>query len=122
MAKPGRRKPRYEREQEARDRERSRLTGTRLADGRIMADLSRQAPENPYGHRPDYYQDYEFRCRDCGQLQVWTAEQQKWWYEVAKGPIYSMAVRCRECRAALRASGRGTPRRSWRDRGQDVEG
>jgi len=42
---------------------------------------------------------------------VWTAEQQKWWYEVAKGPIFSVAVRCRECRKALRVPGGGNRRR-----------
>jgi hypothetical protein len=46
-----------------------------------------------------YYVDYAFVCRDCGRDQVWRAAQQKWWYEIAKGQVYSMAVRCRSCRA-----------------------
>jgi hypothetical protein len=32
-----------------------------------------------------YYRDESFTCRDCGVVEVWTATQQKWWYEVAKG-------------------------------------
>mgnify|MGYP003502850254 CR=1 FL=1 len=46
-----------------------------------------------------YYVDRAFVCRGCGQAQVWRATQQKWWYEVAKGQVYSTAVRCRLCRA-----------------------
>jgi hypothetical protein len=79
--------------------------------GRIKADLSQQAPNNSYGP-PEYYEDQEFACRDCGIVGVWTAEQQQWWYEVAKGPVFSGAVRCRECRQKKRASHGGTPRRS----------
>ena len=73
----------------------------------IPADLSQQAANNSYGP-PLYYRDREFNCVDCGQPQVWTATQQKWWYEVAKGSIYSTAIRCRACRAASRAARRVT--------------
>ena len=45
-----------------------------------------------------YYIDKPFSCRDCGEPQVWTAEQQKWWYEVAQGNVFSTATRCRACR------------------------
>ena len=39
-----------------------------------------------------------FVCKDCGSHELWTAKQQKWWYEIAKGDIDSIAVRCRSCR------------------------
>src|SRR4051812_35983077 len=68
---------------------------------RILADLSQQAPNNSYSP-PEFYEDRPFICVDCGKEEVWTAAQQKWWYEVAKGPIYSRAVRCRACRQARR--------------------
>ena len=60
------------------------------------------APNNSYG-APDfvcrgYYVDRPFRCVDCGKEEVWTGTQQKWWYEVAKGFVYTTAVRCRLCR------------------------
>ena len=45
-----------------------------------------------------YYVDQPFRCRDCGKLEVWTPTQQKWWYETAKGDMWTTAVRCRPCR------------------------
>jgi Probable zinc-ribbon domain len=45
-----------------------------------------------------YYQDVRFRCQSCGMEETWTAAQQKWWYEVAKGYVYSTAKLCRACR------------------------
>jgi len=45
-----------------------------------------------------YYVDIPFRCRGCGQEEIWTAAQQKWWYEAAKGYVYSTAKLCRPCR------------------------
>ena len=60
------------------------------------------APYKSYG-APDYvmrgyYQDSSFRCHACSKEEIWTAAQQKWWYEVAKGYVYSMAKFCRLCR------------------------
>lgn len=63
----------------------------------ILADLSQQAKNNSYDP-PQEYRDYQFTCRDCGRVEIWTARQQQWWYEVAKGAIYSHAIRCRACR------------------------
>ncbi|MGJ8672831.1 zinc-ribbon domain containing protein [Rubritalea sp.] len=51
---------------------------------------------------PAYYEDYPFVCRDCGSHQLWTARQQKWWYEEVGGEWESIAVRCRPCRAKER--------------------
>jgi hypothetical protein len=63
-------------------------------------------PHNSYGE-PDfvtrgYYQDLAFRCVDCGAEGVWTAERQKWWYEVAQGEVFTTARRCAACRARER--------------------
>lgn len=80
-----------------RDAEQEELSVPRNA---IPADTSQQAQNNSY-NPPLFYEDIEFTCRDCGVEEVWTAEQQKWWYEVAKGSIYSGAIRCRECRAKI---------------------
>lgn len=63
-----------------------------------MADHSELAHNNTYGPLPRFYVDKLVICRDCGAEEVWTAEQQKWWYEVAKGNINSEAVKCRACR------------------------
>lgn len=63
---------------------------------------TRLRPTNSYGI-PDfvqrgYYQDRPLRCKDCGIEEVWTAVQQRWWYEVAQGDVWTVAVRCRPCR------------------------
>jgi hypothetical protein len=69
---------------------------------RIKADLSKQAPNNSYSP-PLYYEDIRFKCRDCGAECVWTAEQQRLWYEEWGGPIQSTAIRCRACRQRVRS-------------------
>ena len=65
------------------------------------------APVNSYGAPAfvyrGHYVDTAFRCGNCGREEVWTATQQKWWYEVAKGFVYSTAILCRACRALVRA-------------------
>src|SRR5258708_11543442 len=60
------------------------------------------APDNSYGI-PDfllrgYYLDIPFQCRACRKEQIWTARQQKWWYEVAKGGRWTTASLGRPCR------------------------
>ncbi len=113
MAK--RRKPRYQQEAEALAREQEsarRLVEEKRAEEegrRIKADLSQQAPNNSYGPQLLYYEDKEFTCRDCGRVELWTAKQQQWWYEVAKGAIYSTAVRCRACRRTRRGESTSGP-------------
>jgi hypothetical protein len=75
----------------------------RRTGNEIRMDLNALAPHNSYG-APQYvapdgvYQDRPFICRECGKEEVWTAGQQKWWYEVAKGSIYAEARRCNACR------------------------
>ena len=65
------------------------------------------APNNSYGAPQfvyrGYYLDLPFVCHGCGKEEVWTATQQKWWYEVAKGFAYSTAKLCRTCRREARA-------------------
>ncbi|MCP3872578.1 MAG: hypothetical protein GY699_05395 [Desulfobacteraceae bacterium] len=66
--------------------------------GSVMADHAVLAHNNTYGPLPMFYVDKLVVCCDCGTEEIWTAEQQKWWYEVAKGNINSKAVKCRACR------------------------
>lgn len=72
----------------------------------MPVDPTRLQPYNSYG-APDFvwrghYVDLAFRCRDCGAEGVWTAERQRWWYEVAGGDVYATACRCAACRALAR--------------------
>jgi len=70
--------------------------------GHVLVNPANLRETNSYS-TPDfvergYYLDRPFRCKDCGVAQVWTATQQKWWYEWAKGDVWTVAVRCRPCR------------------------
>lgn len=76
-----------------------------LASG-VAVDRTALAP-NGSDSQPDfvesgYYVDKPFNCEECGIPQIWTAAQQKWWYEVAKGDVFSRATRCRTCRRRKR--------------------
>jgi hypothetical protein len=68
----------------------------------IEADPSQMNLGNTYSRPPEYYLDYVYKCCGCGKKSIWTAEQQKWWYEVAKGFIHSVAIRCDECRLKIK--------------------
>lgn len=70
--------------------------------GGVGVDETALAPDGSYGV-PEfvsrgYYVDLPFACKDCGKAEVWTASQQKWWYEVVKGGVWTTARRCRRCR------------------------
>ena len=67
----------------------------------VGADMTKHAAHNSYGPK-FWYRDEEFTCKDCGSREVWTAQAQRWWFEVAKGQINSRANRCRSCRQAWR--------------------
>jgi hypothetical protein len=76
------------------------------------------APNNSYGE-PDFvtrgfYVDQPFQCACCGAEETWRATQQKWWYEVAKGPVYSTAKYCIRCRRKRREGG-------WRQEDANAE-
>lgn len=76
--------------------------GTYLSPHYVMVDASKLAPDGSV-YPPEFvvrghYIDRPFQCRDCTKVEVWTATQQKWWYEVAKGGVWTIANRCRPCR------------------------
>ncbi|SDY73655.1 Probable zinc-ribbon domain-containing protein [Variovorax sp. YR634] len=84
-------------------------TDDEYSPGRELADrLVLQLHNNTYGMLPAFYVARPFTCRDCGAEEVWTAKQQKWWYEVVHGAIDSRAVRCLACRRARRQCLRNT--------------
>ena len=66
--------------------------------GAVLADAQALAHNNTYGRLPRFYVDKLVVCRQCSTEEVWPAERQKWWYEVAKGNINTDAVLCRTCR------------------------
>jgi Probable zinc-ribbon domain len=72
----------------------------KLPPGAVVADASQLAHNNTYSPLPRFYVDKVVVCRECGKEEVWPADRQKWWYEVAKGNINTQAVLCRGCRRA----------------------
>ena len=79
----------------------------KIPPGALTVHVALLAPNNSYSI-PDfvsrgYYVDQPFRCVDCGKEEVWTAAQQRWWYEVARGDVFTRALRCRNCRRKERA-------------------
>ncbi len=91
------------------------VNGVVLPHGAIAAKLSEQAPNGSWSP-PLYYVDEPFTCVDCGVDEVWTAARQQWYYEVAKGSIYSSAIRCRPCRHKVK-SRKESQRRDTTDSG-----
>lgn len=75
--------------------------GVVLPAGAVAADLHKQVAHNSYSPKL-YYVDEPFACIDCGKKEIWTAERQKWYYEVAKGSIHGRPARCRDCRRERR--------------------
>jgi hypothetical protein len=83
-----------------------KLHARRLA-GQVVVNPSNLKPTNSYG-TPDfvargYYVDFPFTCKDCGSSEIWSPMQQRWWYEIAKGDVWTVATRCRPCRRRERA-------------------
>src|SRR5262245_24839261 len=74
----------------------------RRLKGQVLVNPNLLRPTGSYNI--PYFVDREFyvaravQCRDCGKSEVWTASQQKWWYESAKGDVWTIARRCRPCR------------------------
>lgn len=73
-----------------------------MPEGAVAADLSQQVPNNSYDPPPQWYVDKDFICVECGAEETWTASQQKWYYEQAKGTLYATAKRCHACRLKIR--------------------
>lgn len=68
----------------------------------VKADSEALAHDSYFVRRPLFYVDRPFICKDCDSNELWTAKQQKWWYEIAKGSLESVAVRCRSCRNRIK--------------------
>jgi hypothetical protein len=87
----------------AREHQREQVRQRReLAKGHVLVNPENLRPNNSYSTpeflQRGYYVDLPFHCKSCGVAQVWTETQQKWWYENAKGDVWTVAVLCRPCR------------------------
>jgi len=66
--------------------------------GSVLADHAALSHNNTHSRFPRFYVDQVVICRNCGTEEIWPANRQKWWYEVAKGNINTTAILCRKCR------------------------
>jgi Probable zinc-ribbon domain len=73
-----------------------------VALGGVIVDRPALVQNNSYSEpafiKRGYYLDEPFTCAACNSQEVWAASQQKWWYEVAKGSLFTVAKFCRTCR------------------------
>jgi hypothetical protein len=88
-----------------RDREKQRIeeqARRELAKRHVLVNVSNLRPTNSYDApefaQRGYYVDRPFNCKACGVAQIWTETQQKWWYESAKGDVWTVAILCKPCR------------------------
>jgi len=65
----------------------------------IVADPSRQVGSSMAS---THYYDIERKCRDCGQLFIFYAEEQRYWYEDLQFPVDADCIRCVPCRKRSR--------------------
>ena len=72
------------------------VNGVEIPSGAIPADISKQTPA--YFSVRYYYRDHEFTCTKCGTTEIWTAQEQKWYFEEIKAHPRSVAKYCRKCR------------------------
>ena len=92
-----------------RKREEKRLANLQKA-GRLVKGI--EIPQNALAANPDaqnhqggysakfYYQDIHYTCAGCGRPGVWTAQQQKKYFEVQKGNIYNEPKWCYKCHSS----------------------
>ena len=76
-----------------------------IADRHVLAAHNATA----YELLPSFYRNLSCTCATCGAPYVWTAKQQKWWYEVALGAIYCGASGCASCRRKRRETRAADP-------------
>ncbi len=72
--------------------------------GAILVNREKVTSRSVVPAIPLWYEDVFFACKDCGNQERWTARQQQWWYEVARGEIETTAIRCKSCRQKKRAA------------------
>jgi hypothetical protein len=76
-------------------------------EGRLVKGV--EIPKNTLAADPDaqnhgggysvkfHYQDIHYACAGCGRPGIWTAQQQKKYFEIQKGNIYNEPKWCYEC-------------------------
>ncbi len=69
----------------------------------IPVNKSRVRSRSAIPRIPDFWRDRPFTCKLCGKTEVWTARQQRQWYEEQGGEVEAIAIHCHDCRRELRS-------------------
>jgi len=72
------------------------VKGVEVPENALPADPDTQNHHGGYSAK-FYYQDIHYTCAGCGKPEVWTAQQQKRYFEVQKGNIYNEPKWCHKC-------------------------
>jgi hypothetical protein len=72
------------------------VKGVEIPQGALAADPDNQNHGGGYAAK-FYYKDIYYTCAGCGRKEVWSAAQQKRYFEVQKGNIYNKPKWCYEC-------------------------
>lgn len=82
-----------------------KLEDTRTkSKNRILVDPEKWGiNENTYGAAPEYYYDLLYACLDCRKEVMWSAKDQKYWYEALGKNTNLKAIRCQICRCHIQA-------------------
>lgn len=74
----------------------------KIPKGALLGDVSKQE-FCTHCHKPKfYYIDMPFKCVACGKETVFSAYEQKHWFEVLHFNFHSFPIECKECRKKLR--------------------
>ena len=72
------------------------VEGVEIPQRALAADPDLQNHQGGYSVK-FYYQDIHYTCAGCGKPEVWTAQQQKRYFEAQKGNIYNRPKWCYRC-------------------------
>ncbi len=72
------------------------VKGVEIPKDALAADPDNQDHGGGYAAKFSY-KDIHFACAGCGKMEIWTAQQQKRYFEVQKGNIYNEPKWCHEC-------------------------
>ena len=74
------------------------IKGVEIPKGALPANPDQQNNYDSYATK-FFYKDIVYTCAGCNKEEIWTAEQQKKYFEVQKGNIYNEPKWCYDCHA-----------------------
>ena len=72
------------------------VKGVEIPEGALPGNPDEQVGAEGYAAK-FHYVDIAYVCRGCGRNGVWTAAQQKRYFEIQKGNIYNEPTWCHRC-------------------------